>query len=138
MHRFLPSLLLLPALCACAVHTPPITNADLKAAREAIPPVSESAADDAAAEAVKGILKDPDSAKLSYFPMQRGAFRFGDTLMTGFFVCGTVNAKNSYGGYVGQRVFFAHLAETIPTFATALIDSGDGTIAQLCSSIVKA
>lgn len=40
-------------------------------------------------------LKDPDSAQFSYVHHMRG---------TGY-VCGFVNAKNSYGGYIGDRAF---------------------------------
>lgn len=44
-----------------------------------------------AREAVKGTLKDPDSAK------------FQNERISGLLVCGEVNAKNSYGGYTGYK-----------------------------------
>lgn len=54
--------------------------------------------------AIRAQLKDPDSAKFSwpygfidgaYKPMMGGAH-------VGPMICGTVNAKNGYGGYSGQ------------------------------------
>lgn len=44
---------------------------------------------------VAGQLKDPDSAK------------FRDLERIGKAVCGEVNAKNSYGGYIGYQRFYA-------------------------------
>lgn len=48
--------------------------------------------------AVSEGLKDPDSAK---FPDQFVATKEGNNIT----VCGYVNAKNSYGGYVGKKPF---------------------------------
>ena len=48
----------------------------------------------AARSAILAELKDPDSAKFGSF--SHGA---GDT------ICGSVNSKNSYGGYVGMAPF---------------------------------
>lgn len=45
--------------------------------------------------AVREQLKDPDSA------------RFRNTTVSGVAYCGEVNAKNSYGGYVGFKRFIA-------------------------------
>jgi hypothetical protein len=50
-------------------------------------------------------LKDPYSAK--YKPMI--ARKDGPT---GYFVCGLVNAKNSYGAYTGDKPFMARLGKT--------------------------
>jgi hypothetical protein len=50
--------------------------------------------------AVRGALKDPDSAR---FGVLRGA---GEPKGKGLVVCGLVNAKNSFGGYVGSRPFY--------------------------------
>ncbi len=50
---------------------------------------------------VKDTLKDPDSAKFESF------FRdFGDD--TGY-VCGYINAKNSYGGYIGKKPYYVRI-----------------------------
>jgi hypothetical protein len=42
-------------------------------------------------------LKDPASRQISYVGKPYGSA-----------VCGTVNAKNSFGGYTGQQVFLAY------------------------------
>ena len=48
---------------------------------------------EAAKAAVIATLKDPESA------------RFGAITTDGKIICGTVNAKNSFGGYAGPKVF---------------------------------
>jgi hypothetical protein len=55
-------------------------------------PASKEQAE-AAKVAIVATLKDPESA------------RFGAITTDGKIVCGTVNAKNSFGGYVGPKVF---------------------------------
>lgn len=52
-----------------------------------------------AKKAVKGSLKDPESAR---FQSVRIA-----SYLSGSVVCGEVNAKNSYGGYTGFKRFMA-------------------------------
>lgn len=49
--------------------------------------------------ALKDRMKDPDAAQFR----NEVVYRRGDTLV----VCGEVNAKNGYGGYVGFRRFVA-------------------------------
>jgi len=63
-------------------------------------PVSLSAAQQKAVqEGVRGSLKDPNSA------MFRGQLRAARSEEGVTFVCGVVNAKNSYGGYTGDKPF---------------------------------
>jgi len=50
-------------------------------------------------DAVKLDLKDPESAKFTGMKIKK----YGE----GRLVCGHVNAKNSYGGYVGSKAFVA-------------------------------
>jgi hypothetical protein len=45
-------------------------------------------------------LKDPDSRKIEYKGNPYGSL-----------VCGTVNARNSYGGYTGQQLFSAYFSQ---------------------------
>lgn len=59
----------------------------------------EQAGLDAGLDALRRVLKDPDSAKISNTRVVQ--WRSGKV------VCGEVNAKNSYGGYVGNRPFVA-------------------------------
>ncbi|MEM9286769.1 MAG: hypothetical protein AAGA36_00375 [Pseudomonadota bacterium] len=46
-----------------------------------------------AKDAVKALLKDPDSSKIKIRRTQSDTF------------CGTVNSKNSFGAYAGQKAF---------------------------------
>lgn len=53
---------------------------------------------------IKSTLKDPDSARFTWpNDFRSGWYQrpFGQRYF-GWITCGTVNAKNSYGGYVGQ------------------------------------
>jgi hypothetical protein len=56
-------------------------------------------------------LKDPDSRKITYQGTPYGSL-----------VCGTVNARNSYGGYTGQQLFVAYFSQA-GTLATVLLFS---------------
>ena len=51
-------------------------------------------------------LKDPDSAKFTNLVIAQGK---GQKLL-----CGSVNAKNSYGGYVGAKKFYVLWSDTTP------------------------
>lgn len=50
---------------------------------------------------VKSTLKDPTSAIFESFYVKSGE---GNG-----YVCGTVNAKNSYGGYVGRKNYYIYI-----------------------------
>lgn len=56
---------------------------------------------------MSGILKDPYSAQYEFIsgPSQGWASWLGQTAY-GYRVCTNINAKNSFGGYVGQRLYF--------------------------------
>jgi hypothetical protein len=60
---------------------------------------TEQALIDASLEAARNQLKDPGSAEFRYVGLVQHA--------RGKVVCGQINAKNSYGGYVGYKVFAA-------------------------------
>lgn len=70
---------------------------------------------------VKQTLKDPDSAKFNSYYRP-----FGDGVG---YICGTVNAKNSYGGYVGNRNYYVHLTvennKIIENSPVKIIDEDD-------------
>ena len=53
-------------------------------------------------DGIKKVLKDPESARFG--PLVAGKDPKGL-----IFVCGTINARNSFGGYVGDRVFIGGL-----------------------------
>lgn len=61
----------------------------------------------AAQAAVLGALKDPASARFE-----------GDVVYPGGVVCGLVNGKNAYGGYVGSTPYFYVIATKELRFLT--------------------
>lgn len=81
---------------------------------------------------VRHSLKDPESAKFSSYYRP-----FGDGVG---YVCGTVNAKNSYGGYVGNRNYYIHLTvkkdKVVDNSPVKIIDEGDdkgeGNFRSIC------
>lgn len=78
--------------------------------------------------AVAAVLKDPESARFS--PIQ--AFFDGKVATR---VCGTVNAKNSFGGYVGARPFFGVI--TGNTFQLWEIAKSDRQSAEVLNTCAK-
>lgn len=79
-------------------------------------------------------LKDPDSAKFGGMAAARSA---ADPEV--FFVCGYVNARNSYGGYGGMMPFIGGLAphsqSKAPTFVLSDLASSAGAAtlaAEIC------
>jgi hypothetical protein len=58
--------------------------------------------------AVKNSLTDPNSAEFE------GELVFQHPI-TGFSVCGRVNAKNTFGGYIGYRWFYATFDSSVDT-----------------------
>jgi len=53
---------------------------------------------------LKSSLKDPESLQISnqFFVVKT------EGQLTSVAICGLMNAKNSYGGYVGRKMFFSH------------------------------
>lgn len=63
-------------------------------------------------DAVKNDLKDPDSAQVRNVVHYGGTifFKEGNHAKLGVHtICGEINARNSFGGYVGYRLFNAKL-----------------------------
>jgi len=92
-------------LSACAIG-PSLSEQHISAARTMAIETSvyyqkhgKTATINAGKDAVKRTLKDPSSAEFTN--LRIGAFEGGKL------VCGNVNAKNSYGGYVGVKPFAA-------------------------------
>lgn len=69
---------------------------------------------------VKKKLKDPYSAVMG--PMTAGIDKKGVV-----YVCGSVNAKNSYGAYTGLRPFIGMLSPSLPfnSFSVAIFGGSD-------------
>jgi len=75
---------------------------------------------------IKYDLKDPGSAKFRYLPYRRAE--------SGHVYCGYVNAKNSFGGYTGFRMFHVTFIYSKAKLVTgvAFVDDGKGYIQQMC------
>lgn len=94
------------AVAACAAMPP--TTAETASMQNAPKPSSQVAAEKAVVQYFDGSLKDPDSARYTFLAPTMGSLVNGNLRQFGWFMCGTVNAKNSYGGYTGGRVFLAY------------------------------
>ena len=67
---------------------------------------------------VKGQLKDPNSAMFG--PMAASQGKSGL-----IYVCGYVNSRNSFGGYVGDTLFYGAMPSTVNTFLPQIFASDD-------------
>ncbi len=70
-------------------------------------------------------LKDPSSLQYEHIkrptPIWVGPIGFG-SVKYGYGVCAYVNAKNSYGGYTGKRLFFFLLRDGVITKQSGGVD----------------
>lgn len=66
---------------------------------------------------MSGILKDPGSAQYQYLNSPQRAWSGLGGSLYGYAVCVNINAKNSYGGYVGGRpnYFLIHNGAVVRT-----------------------
>jgi len=64
---------------------------------------------------MSGILKDPDSARYGFYgePVKWYA---GRDRKFGWATCAAINAKNSFGGYVGARQYFFLIREEVVVY----------------------
>jgi hypothetical protein len=101
------------ALTACAA---PPTAREMALASNVQGPASEEIAHRAVIEYFSHELKDPESARYSFLSPVNGVMvmspLLGGSRAVGWFICGTVNAKNSFGGYTGESTFFAYFDPT--------------------------
>jgi len=98
------------ALAGC-VSAPPQQSASTAPATS---PVSLSSDQEARVkQVVTASLKDPDSARFG--PMQATY-----SLQTGTTICGMINARNSFGGYTGDKPYLVVIS-----------DSGEAALAAL-------
>ncbi|WP_051222306.1 hypothetical protein [Neptunomonas japonica] len=83
--------------------TPNVTKEQLENASYGHPPTAYKATIN---DYLDGSLKDPESKRVKYAgePKKGHWYYSGDKF--GYFVCATVNAKNSYGGYAGKSAYF--------------------------------
>jgi hypothetical protein len=52
------------------------------------------------------VLIDPESARYRYLNKPRTGWRRVEGLKFGYLICAYVNAKNHYGGYAGEHLFY--------------------------------
>lgn len=76
---------------------------------------------------VRGSLKDPGSAQFGKIVAAQNSN--GETA-----ACGTVNARNSFGGYTGMKAFVASIEKSGRVTGIAIEGSGypEGSIRTLC------
>ena len=80
------------------------------------------------------LLKDPDSAKYTFGEPRKGmvqdGFLRGGTKYYGYIVPTEINAKNSYGGYTGGKLYYFMLSGGLVWDASSSMASGNGTFAE--------
>jgi len=80
--------------------------------------------------AVTAKLKDPDCAKF-------GDMQAGVTSTWAISVCGQVNSKNSFGGYVGMTPFYAVITDGKISPSGVGIAGGTGTYSNVDNMLVE-
>lgn len=107
MKKILTAVALSMSLSACATMKMP-TEQQIQTADYG-KPVSQKLGEAVAKDLMHGYLKDPDSAKWSCQDIYKGWRKFGlldgGKTYFGYFMNCAVNAKNSYGGYTGDRFY---------------------------------
>lgn len=106
MRTILAAACLALALSACKMGPP---TEEERAAADYGAPITQEDAEAQANGWLDRHLKDPDSAQAEWGPVSQGWAREpvfdGGDLMFGYSLEGMVNAKNSFGGYVGAKPY---------------------------------
>lgn len=117
---------LIPLLCAGVLAS---AVCEVQAAASKLKPIKLSAAQEQAVKAaVTYDLKDPASAQ--FRPMVAGVFPGGSSIT----VCGEVNSKNSFGGYVGFTSYMVQV-DSARAGEAKMVAYGSDTLEEL--TIVK-
>jgi len=108
MKTVLASILALASLGGCALAAQKPTMEQFAAADYGAE-ISQHDCERIAREIISGRLKDPYSAQFTFGTCQKGYEQsvpiMGLPVAFGYYIEGTVNAKNSFGGYVGAKKF---------------------------------
>jgi hypothetical protein len=124
------------SITACAPLQP--RPEEIAVGQRAIRPSSNEAAQRAVIEYFSTQLKDPQSAQYRYRDIINSKLLLAsDFRLFGWFMCGTVNAKNSFGGYSGSSTFFAYFdPNKSNSVAVGNFDSGQyNIVADWCKQI---
>jgi hypothetical protein len=104
--------MLLAFVCGCAGPSPS-TEGQARAV-QAIAPSSPEAAEKAVTRYFAAKLLDAPSARYVFRKPVQGSLVFFGPRQSGWFLCGTVDAKNKFGNYVGHRAFLAFFKPNVP------------------------
>ena len=105
MKGFMAGALLALGVASCAI----VPTTQEQAAADYGTPMEQAEAEAAAEAHIKARLKDPGSAVFTWKPIYAGYLRgapiVGRKTIYGYLLDGTVNAKNSFGGYTGAEPY---------------------------------
>lgn len=103
-------------------------------------PGNRAKAEKAAADYIAGILKDPESARFRFqFPPIAGSISGMSLHRSGYFLCGEVNARNSYGGYGGFKPFLVIFQDiNLHSVAEGTVENpGSQVVNDWCGAIYR-
>lgn len=103
-------------------------------------PGNRAKAEKAATEYITNILKDPDSARFRFpLPPIAGSISTMVLRQSGYFLCGEVNGRNSYGGFTGFKPFLVIFTDiTLSKVDQGVAESpGSGVVRDWCSAIYR-
>jgi hypothetical protein len=126
--------------CAAALFSAMLHQAHAAGGQLINDPGHKANAEKAATAYITNILKDPDSARF-HFPLspKAGVLNAMTITRSGYFLCGEVNAKNSYGGYTGFKTFMVIFSDaSLNAVAEGTIESpASGVVSDWCANIYQ-
>ncbi|MCZ7625983.1 MAG: hypothetical protein C3F12_11435 [Candidatus Methylomirabilota bacterium] len=83
------------------------------------------------------VLKDPESARFQFLNTPKSGWRSFGEIKFGYVVCAHINAKNSYGGYVGNRMSYFMLKNGRVIDAVHGSEQyGEAVVSNLCKNFI--
>lgn len=99
MHKIITTLALTALLFGCATPTAQeLATADYGSYPTDFEPIIKSY--------MQSTLKDPESARYQFLNSPKSGWNGVGGVKYGYVVCAYINGKNSYGGYVGNRMSY--------------------------------
>ena len=131
MYKMLIAVILSCLLLSGCATSPRPTQEQVNAADCGPMPVSYK---ESIKQIIDGRLSDPYSAVYTFSSPQKSWNRSTGQPIYGWRVCGTVNAKNKFGGYVGATPFYALIRdEEVMIFVTKGYSLPDSFVAGMLS-----